>query len=225
MIATATIFHMAYRAVSFCVGEFYHLYNRGTDKRPLFQDRADYVRFQTLLHIANSSQSRKIRDLSRNGANPYEARISEPLVGIGAYCLMPNHFHILLTPLAEEGVPRFMKKLGTSYSMYFNTRYVRTGTLFEGKYKSQYADTDRYLKYLYAYIHLNPLKVCREGEEDPLTALKRYPYSSLLDYLGYERTEGAILEPGAFPEYFREAADHIHDLEEWLSYREGLQVT
>ena len=72
---------------------------------------------------------------------------------------MPNHFHILVKEKIENGISKFMGKLTTGYSMYFNKRYDRTGSLFQGVFKSVHADSDEYLKYLFAYIHLNPIKL------------------------------------------------------------------
>jgi putative transposase len=120
-----------------------------------------------------------------------------------------------------------MKKLGTGYSMYFNKRYNRTGTLFEGPFKAKWVDNDIYLKYLYAYIHLNPLKlwgrvdVASEPKvEETLDFLKSYTYSSLPDYLQVARLENVIIDPKPFPEYFETSADHIHELNDWLLHKE-----
>ena len=140
---------------------------------------------------------------------------------------MPNHFHMLLTPCVEDGITMFMQKLGTAYSMYFNKRYNRTGTLFEGPFKAKWADNDIYLKYLYAYIHLNPLKLWGRVDvasepsiEETLDFLKSYTYSSLSDYLQIARLENVIIDPKPFPGYFETAADQVDELKDWLTYRE-----
>ena len=83
----------------------------------------------------------------------------ETLVDIGAYCLMPNHFHLLIRETAEGNISRFMLKLQTGYPMYFNKKYQRTGALFEGKFKAKHITNDNHLKYLFAYLHLNPVKI------------------------------------------------------------------
>jgi len=122
----------------------------------------------------------------------------DSLVDIGAYCLMPNHFHILLKEKTENGISKFMKKLSTGYSMYFNKRYERTGRLFEGTFKSVHADSDEYLKYLFAYIHLNPIKLINpvwkeEGIRNSVEAklfLSGYSFSSYLDYTMKARNNG-----------------------------------
>lgn len=156
---------MSLRITPFVHGEFYHVYNRGTDKRPIFSDTHDWQRFQELLFLSNAAKPVNIREVRRVHADIYAFDTELPIVAIGAYCLMPNHFHMLLTPLVDGGVSKFMKKLCTGYSMYFNKKYERTGTLFEGPFKAKHADSDAYLKYLYAYIHLNPVKLWSERNE------------------------------------------------------------
>ncbi len=141
---------------------------------------------------------------------------------IGAYCLMPNHFHLLVTPARENGVPQFMLKLATSYASYFNKKYDRTGGLFEGPYKARWADSDRYLKYLFSYIHLNPYRGKDESRKKyiSVTELNKYVHSSLPDYLGEERQTAKILNRDVFPEYFQNIRDQKNELMEWLDYQE-----
>jgi putative transposase len=220
---------MAIRPVNMVEGEFYHVYNRGTDKRTLFRDDTDRQRFMKLLYISNSVDHINVRNILRKNNEPYTFDRGLPLVSIGAYCLMPNHFHILVTPCVENGVTMFMQKLGTSYSMYFNKRYNRTGTLFEGPFKSKWVDGDTYLKYLYAYIHLNPLKLwnredmqTESGDQDTLDFLKSYHYSSLSDYLQVSRLENIIINPDPYPEYFETVADQVKELKEWLLFKEEI---
>ena len=221
---------MAIRPVPFVSGEFYHVYNRGTDKRVLFRDDTDRQRFMKLLYVSNSVESVNVRNILRKNNEPYHYERGETLVHIGAYCLMPNHFHLLLTPAVDDGISLFMQKLGTGYSMYFNKRYNRRGTLFEGPFQSRWAGEDIYLKYLYAYIHLNPLKLWSRPETDSnsklsqsetLTFLQNYPYSSLPDYLQLQRAEKVIINPAPFPDYFYTAADHIDELQDWLQNETG----
>jgi putative transposase len=217
---------MSQRTFAFVPGEFYHVYNRGTDKRTIFQNEADYRRFQLLLRVGNTQQSKKVRDLLSDFADPYAVQCKDPLVAIGAYCLMPNHFHILLTPLVEGGVSLFMQKIATSYVSAFNARNNRTGGLFENKFKALHVDHDQYLKYLFAYIHLNPIKLMQpdwkeRGITDPERAfsyVSAYRYSSLQEYLGVVRAESAILSRQHFPDYFPSTSSVQSDLFEWLTY-------
>ena len=218
---------MATRTISFAENEFYHIYNRGTDKRVIYQSPADYQRFLELLFLANSGNSFNIRDVRQN--NPKRDIFSldrgEPLLAVGAYCLMPNHFHLLVKPLKDGGVSKFMNKLTTGYSMYFNKRYERTGALFEGCFKAKHSDSDEYLKYLFSYIHLNPMKLYKskwreEGVDtkEAFDYLNQYSHSSFLEYIGSERNVSSILERGQFPEYFSERQTMEAELFSWLTF-------
>src|SRR3989344_5475351 len=108
---------MSLRKQSFAVGEFYHLYNRGTEKRKIFSDRRDYNYLLFLMYICNTKKSIKLRDVSKKFDR------EETIVNIGAYCLMPNHFHILIHEKIEGGISKYMLKLMTGYSMYFNKKH------------------------------------------------------------------------------------------------------
>lgn len=210
------------RKVSFVEGEFYHLYNRGVDKRKIFDSAGDYRRFLMLLYLANSTEDTRIRNVLRitNYSDVFKLDRGDPLVAIGAYCLMPNHFHILATPIVENGISQFMLKLQTGYSMYFNTKNERTGSLFQGPFRSTHADNDRYLQYLYSYIHLNPAKLLDARWKEKVRLknelvkfVESYPYSS---YAAYFNNFHTITDPKNFPDYFSsidEVKSHIFD---WL---------
>lgn len=221
---------MAQRKHNFVTGEFYHVYNRGVDKRPIFLDDSDYQRFVSLLYVANTNKSISFKDLLRTNKNPFEITTSDHLVSIGAYCLMPNHYHILTTPLVENGLSMFMQKLSTAYSMYFNKKYQRTGALFEGKFKSQLATEDRYLKYLFSYIHLNPVKLVQsdwkevgiKNKQSVSKYLQEYRYSSYVDMLGVQRAEAVILKREAFPDYFETIDQAEKEMHDWLNFPEVL---
>jgi putative transposase len=217
---------MSIRKYSFTPNEFYHVYNRGTDKRVIFQDTSDYQRFQSLLYLLNTEESINIRDVLKRKDGPYALEFDKQLVSIGAYCLMPNHFHLLLSPKTETSLSLFMQKIATSYSMYFNRRYERTGSLFEGKFKAEFVNEDRYLKYLYSYIHLNPVKLVQSDWREVgiknlsqvTNYLNQYPYSSYVDVVGMKREESVILEPASFPVYFENVEKAQEEIQEWLSY-------
>lgn len=215
------------RKTPFVEKEYYHLYNRGVDKRVIFSSASDYKRFLVLLYLANSNEDVRIDNILKT-YNYEEIFIRErgnQLVAVGAFCLMPNHFHILVTPLVEGGIPKFMLKLQTGYSMYFNKKNDRNGSLFQGPFKSEHAGNDRYLKYLFSYIHLNPAKLkdprWKEKVGMKQNSLKKfveaYPYSSLREYLSGKHV---ITAPESFPKYFsskKEVEEHITD---WLETEE-----
>jgi putative transposase len=215
---------MGARAFDFVPGEFFHIYNRGNSKQKIFLDHYDHRRFATLLFVSNSTESFKLHFLKE----PYQFDRKEKLVSIGAYCLMPNHFHILITPLVENGISTFMKKVTTGYSMYFNNKYERTGSLFEGRFKAQLVSDDIHLKYLYAYIHLNPVKIIdSEWKERGVRDIRKvksfldtYQYSSYKDFVGEKRIERGILDPTPFPEYFQDSKDFQRNIFDWFELSE-----
>jgi len=210
---------MSLRKQSFVPGEYYHLYNRGTEKRVIFRDESDYKHFLFLMYICNTEKSIELRSIGKNFDR------GETIMDIGAYCLMPNHFHILVREKIEGGISKYMLKLMTSYSMYFNKKYERTGKLYEGVFKSTYIGSDRYLKYLYSYIHLNPAKLInknwREGKVRNINNLLKhvfsYSYSSLNEYTN---SKFEITNPSKFPTYFKEPDDHRRELFEWLNFND-----
>ncbi len=216
-----------YRKFSFSVGEFYHIYNRGNDKRDIFLNEEDRKRFIKLLFFCNSIKPVNIREVPK-GQSFGEANKGETLTDIGVYCLMPNHFHILAKERVKNGISVFMKKLSTGYSMYFNKKNERTGKLFEGAFKAVHVDSDEYLKYLFAYIHLNPIKLIDSewkekgisDEEGAKDNLNNYKYSSYLDYIGQNREESMLLDKSAFPEYFADFKEFNNFISEWLNFQD-----
>lgn len=214
------------RKITFAEDEFYHLYNRGVEKRKIFLSKDDYRRFVRLLYLANSKRNFVYRDVEHKKLPDIDR--GAPLVAIGAWVLMPNHFHVLIKEIASGGTSLFMQKLLTGYSSYFNKRYGRVGGLFQGVFQAQHANTDEYLKYLFAYIHLNPIKLIQpewkgEGIADQKSSrdfLERYMYSSYGDYTGVQREETLILSKKEFPEYFLDQKDFKAFTHDWLTFSE-----
>lgn len=138
-------------------GEFYHLYNRGTDKRIIFNNDRDQERFVALLYLSNGDKPFHFKELNTETIFSWDRGSS--LVDILSYCLMNNHFHILVKEKTDNGISTFMHKLATAYTMYFNKINDRKGRLFETNFQVKHIDSDEYLKYVHAYIHLNPIKM------------------------------------------------------------------
>ena len=136
------------RNVKLAPGEFYHLYNRGTEKRNIFQLETDYERFLTLLYLCNGENVVQLKLQGRTLSEVDRTNDRNQLIHICSYCLMPNHFHLLVQEKEEGGISRFMQKVTTGYTMYFNERHGRSGGLFQGRFKATHANNDRYLKYL-----------------------------------------------------------------------------
>lgn len=213
------------RSTIISIGEFYHIYNRGTDKRKIFLTHYDYERFIALLYLCNSTEPIRVRGKSIKEMLNLER--GKKLVDIGAYCLMPNHFHLLLHEHMENGISRFMHKLTTAYTMYFNIKNDRTGSLFQGVYKSEHLNNDNYLKYIFAYIHLNPVKLIESMWKEKeiknyikiKNFLKNYSYSSYIDYIELNRIEKKILSPSAFPKYFEKIDDFQKMINFWIEFQ------
>jgi REP element-mobilizing transposase RayT len=144
------------RKTKFAVGEYYHIYNRGTDKRNIFVDEKDLQRFWENLSDFNQTEPiGSVYEFSFKKKSGEVNKKIKPLVKFVAYCINPNHFHFLITPLQKKGVEKFMQKLGNGYTKYFNNRHKRSGVLFQGKFKSKYIDSNEYLLHLSAYINGN----------------------------------------------------------------------
>lgn len=184
-----------------------------------------------LLYLCNGTARLHISDLLPRGFASGElielfekVDRGDPLVEVGAYCLMPNHFHLLMREKEKNGISRFMQKITTGYTMYFNKRHERSGVLFQGVFKSTHAKEDRYLKYLLSYIHLNPVKLVEPrwkeagfvNQTRAKKFLEGYHYSSYADYAGHNRFEQKIIAKAMLPEYFLTPKDFKKNITEWL---------
>jgi putative transposase len=180
-------------------GEVFHILNRGVDKRKIFLDERDYFRFiHNLFEFNDTSPAFNLgyflgRTQSIDLRNQYSERRSRQLiVEILAFCLMPNHFHLLLRQKENGGITKFMRKLSVGYANYFNQKYKRTGTLFQGRYKAVLVNRGTHFIHLPYYIHFNPLDLImpewRTGKiknyQKAIKFLENYRWSSHLDYIG-----------------------------------------
>ncbi|MBI4118697.1 MAG: transposase [Parcubacteria group bacterium] len=218
------------RGFDFSLDEYYHIYNRGVDKRFIFGSDMDYRRFLMLLYLCNSNNPVDIAEHIQEGRSFRDILsidTGDLITALGAYVLMPNHFHLLVKETEVGGVSKFMGKVSTGYSMYFNKKYERDGSLFQSRFQAKHISKDEYLKYVFAYIHLNPIKLIESnwkeiGIKNSFAAqkfLSDYSYSSYFDYIGIERLERKILNTEVFPDYFgskRIFKDFVFD---WLSYK------
>lgn len=207
-------------------GETYHIFNRGAHKAEVFTNAEDFNRFLMLLYLCNSSEPVVMRDALRSGRMPLynypkgDAR----LVSIFAYSLMPNHFHIVARQETEKGMTIFMKKVLVAYSMYFNTKYEHSGVLFQGRFKSSHVGDEAYFRWIFSYVHLNPIDLVESGwKENGIRDAKRvrsflqgYRQSSYPDYSGSRRPERNILEYEDAPDFLKTQ----NDFEDLLRWRE-----
>jgi putative transposase len=222
---------MSFRKTKFVEGEYYHIYNRGNSKQKIFLDDKDRERFLKLLYLCNSKQRIDFKnDIVKRKINAWDFEKGESIVNIGAWVLMPNHFHLYITPKTEARLPSrnaitdFMHRVLTAYAKYFNAKYQRTGSLFEGKFKSVHIKKENQAKYLFSYIHLNPLKLIdpkwkEEGIKDKkkiLDFLSSYKWSSYLDYLENIRQENKIINRIDFLNYFETKRDFQKEIFDWI---------
>lgn len=175
----------------FAPGNFFHIYSRGSSKQKIFLDESDKNRFLNLLYLCNGQEKFQFNDIPIKKLFDFSFKRGEVLVEICAWVLMNNHFHLLIY-VPENGKPenisKFIARLLSAYLNYFNAKYNHTGGLFEGRFQSILVDNDEYLKYLFSYIHLNPLKMLDQNWKQNLkntkiavNYLNDYKYSSIHD--------------------------------------------
>ena len=160
---------------------YYHVYNRGIDKREIFIDKTDYSVFLNLLKRYLTPPEQNIDKNNKNKVGPRIYRYRTDLykkIQLISYCLMPNHFHLMIKQATKEAMTDIMRALTNSYVVYFNKKYKRSGPLFSGKYKAILIEGESYLLHLTRYIHLNPMALGITRSD-----LVNYPYSSYASYL------------------------------------------
>jgi putative transposase len=206
------------------INEIYHIFNRGVEKRIVFLNDADKKRFVQNLYIFNDSTP----IINNNRPDLREVRLlseeREKLVEILAFTLMPNHYHLMLKQVAENGRTECMRKIGTGYTNYFNTKYQRVGSLFQGKYKAALLENQRHFMYLPHYIHLNPLDIKfpewrkrrLKNIEITIEFIESYPWSSYAEYVGLPSKLPKLVDEKFINEFFEDSQQYQKDLKEWL---------
>ena len=216
--------------------ELFHTLNRGVDKRNIFLDDNDRFRFIHNLYefndqnsLSNNARVFKSSQLSNMAGRELESKRKprKLLVDIHCFCLMGDHYHLLLNPRVEKGVSKFMKKLNMGYAKYFNHKYKRTGTLFESRYKSVPITSESHFVHIPYYIHLNPLDFFspewrNRTIKKPKAAvefLESYRWSSFPDYIGRKNfpsvtSRGFLLKfLGGVRNYKSETVSWIRDMD------------
>lgn len=165
----------------FVTNSYYHIYNRGVEKRNIFIGKRDYQQFLLGMDFYRKNPlPAKLSDFKRGIEKIKKVENQIDLVQIFSYCLMPNHFHFLLKQNTDGGITHFLRKFANSYTRYFNTKYDRIGPLFQGTFKAKLIENDAYLLQVSKYIHRNPLKLNNNS-------LGSYPYSSYKYYLSQDK--------------------------------------
>jgi len=221
--------------------EVYHIYNRGVEKRTTFLDKKDYLRFLHDLYEFNDIKPAPASNIRLNTRRPQTAgaekiqsclEVELPnirgerkmLVDILAFCLMPNHFHLLVQQKEENGIARFMQKLGTGYTNYFNKKYERVGGLFQGRFKAVLIERDGHFLHISNYIHANPLEILMPSRENrgarnatqAIVHLENYRWSSFADYIG-KRNFPSIIKKEFFLEVFGGSENYKKQFTEWIT--------
>lgn len=205
----------------------YHILNRGVDGRNLFLDSSDYVRFVHNLYEFNNRHS-AIQSTRRSHIDVgfRKPNIREHIVDIHGWCLMQNHYHLLLSERVEGGLTLFLRKLNVGYANYFNERYQRNGTLFQGRTKKVLIEREGHFLYILHYVHLNPLDYLEnaggwrqrskngiKNTREALDYLGSYRWSSYLDYSGIKNFPSLITTSlfkhalGNYPEQIKSYLD------------------
>lgn len=182
---------MPYRKVILATEEVYHILNRGVAKEPIFIENRDYLRALDLFNyyrfekpgLRFSHYIRLPQDLKDKFWNNLQKN-SQPLVDIISFCLMPNHFHLLLEQLKENGISKFLANFQNSYARFVNTKYKRVGPLFQSIFKAVRIEDNNQFLHTNRYIHLNPYSSCLVN----IDKLSEYPWSSFTDYLGIRQS-------------------------------------
>jgi putative transposase len=212
------------RKVKFGCGEYYHIYNRGVEKRDIFLEDEDYQRFLLSLKVFNSYE--KVHNLRRDFALfATEPRTeAESLVKAVCYCLMSNHFHLILRQEKENGISKYMQKVGTGYTQYFNSKYQRQGVLFQGAFKAIHIENDSYLLHLSRYIHLNPFDIYQpDWKENGIKNFKgafdfisKYKWSSFQFYLDPNKQSMIKLEKDIILSQFKDTSAYRDFMMKWI---------
>jgi len=218
------------RNIRFVNEGIYHVYNRSVEKREIFVDDQDRFRFIHDLFEFNDEAPAVNFYYKRPLIQSYEAKprkIEQQkrklLVEILAFVVMPNHFHLLLRQIKENGISNFMHKLGTGYTMYFNQKYERAGSLFQGTYKAILVNQEAHFIHLPYYIHFNPLDLkfpeWRDREiknyKQAMKFLENYRWSSFLDYIG-KKNFPSVTQREFLNEFFEGPENYKKDAMKWL---------
>lgn len=197
------------KTTKFANENYYHIYNRGTDKRKIFLDDGDYFRFFLSLDLVNDDRDGLMilwRDYRKNKSKAKlsdflinEIRKRDYLVDIISYCLNPNHFHLLLKQRKDRGIERFCQKLTISYTKYFNKKNDRSGVLFQGRTKSTHINAEEMLLYMSVYVNCN----C---EIHGIAKANEYKWSSFAHYLG--KRKDRICRPADILNQFKNRIDY-----------------
>ncbi len=212
--------------------ELYHILNRGVDKRTLFLDNKDRARFVHDMWEFNDVENAKnvwYRAPQYSGLRDHYME-KDRIVDLHAWCLMGNHYHLLISERVDGGLTKFIRRLNVGYANYFNERYKRKGTLFQGRTKKILINTDAHFLHILSYLHSNPLDFSRDGKgwrekkllnaTSALQNLEKYKWSSYLDYAGVHNFP-SVLTMELFSDVFK---DYKKEISSFLQSNEARSI-
>lgn len=185
--------------------QYYHIYNRGVAKQDIFLEASDYYYFLSLFKRHLSSEQ-AVDSAGRKFANYSQD------VELVAYCLMPNHFHLLCYLKQPEGIIKLMRSVMTAYTMYFNKKYGRTGGLYEGVFLASRITNDAYLWHITRYIHLNPMDIHRDYHTYPYSSLPYFAGTSHAPWLTVKRLVESTKDQTEYLEFVADYETMHHDM-------------
>lgn len=206
--------------------QFYHIYNRGVEKRNIFIDEQDHFRFiHDLFEFNDKNIVLNVNYYSKKnygGPTAIDRKLRELLVDIICYSLMPNHYHLFLRQLVDNGISKFIQKLAGGYTCYFNQKYERNGVLFQGKFKAVSVETDVQFTHISRYIHLNPVELIEPSwKEKGIMSWKKvkeflesYRWSSYLDYIG-KKNFPSLINKKFLSNYFDSEKEYQEFVKDW----------
>lgn len=227
---------MPRRPREFEVGGIYHILNRGYEKRKIYLDDNDHLRFIESLYYFNNRDVVKLRDVRKVEKQKYTgptrvfvpARGQEPVVEVLAFTLMPNHYHLILREIIDGGIALFMQKLGDGYTGYFNEKYDRHGVggIFQGRYKSVRVQDEMQLGNVFVYVHTNPVELKEPGWKDlkvknarnAINWLAHYRWSSYHDYVG-NPTFPNVTQRDFFLEFYKGEKQCSRAMDDWIKFK------
>jgi len=216
----------------FVENQIYHIYNRGVEKRDIFLDDKDYLRFIHDLFEFNDRDpafnvAYYFNSKSKEVKSQYLEKERKPrklLVEILLFTLMPNHFHLLLKQKQENGIVKFMQKLGTGYTNYFNKKYDRVGGLFQGRFKAVLINEEAHFIHIPFYFHTNPIDLIYGSSTSidwrgQIEFLENYRWSSFLDYIG-KKNFPSVTSRKFLLEFWGGEKEYRKETEKWLRERD-----
>jgi putative transposase len=231
---------MPKRIISFINGEIYHIVLRSVEGNFLFRDEPDHWRAIFGLYEFNNRKSVSIwqKRKSKKSNKMLQGRTlqrfrkegRELLVDILAFCLMPNHIHLLLRQRKDGGITQFMRKLATGYAMYFNKKYNRTGHLFQGVFRAVHIENDSQFLAVVVYIHSNPVSIIFpkykelgiDNVKKAMKFLENYKWSSYLDYIG-KRNFPSVIRKDVLLKIIGKGDQIKEEISAWLEHKKDLK--